>query len=147
MKTTGAVYFLAVTFATFREVFAKYIFDSWDFAVFLMVMVIIDTFTGIWAAMKQNALHSSPFGKVFVKTILYAAFLVVLHGFENYGAGKISMKVFSWINSVGYAALIGREGLSVVENITKIKPDLLPKFIIKKLRDYEESGSNPSNIS
>lgn len=140
MKTSVITYLAAVTFATFQQLFAKYIFDAWDFAIFLAIMVCVDTITGIWAAAKRNDLHSSPFGKVFTKTVLYALFLVVLHGLKNHTSNVASYTVFDWLNTVGYAALIGREALSVVENITKIKPDLFPKFLLKKLRHYDQNG-------
>lgn len=141
MKSSVIITLASATFATLQQAFAKYIFNAWEFAAFLAVMVVIDTATGVWAAYKNNDLCSSPFGKVFTKVVLYALFLVVLHGLANFADNETSRTVFAWLNSVGFAALIGREALSVVENITKIKPDLLPGFIRKRLRDFNETGT------
>jgi phage-related holin len=133
---------LSTTLATFQQLFAKYIFDSWEFAAFLAVAICVDTITGVWAAYKRNNIASNTFGKVFTKIILYALFLVVLHGLANFNDDPISKTVFSWLNSAGYAAVIGREALSIVENIGKIKPDLIPRWIGRKLKSYNEDGNN-----
>jgi hypothetical protein len=39
-----------------------------------------------------------------------------------------------------YAALLVRESISIIENIGAIKPDLLPKWILKRLKSFDDKG-------
>ena len=139
MKTSSIL--AVLTAATFQEFFQEYFFDAWDFALFLVIMVIVDTITGIWAAYQRGELSSSPMGKVFTKLILYALVLIVLHGLESFPKDDMTKTIFSYSTSVGFAALIGREALSVIENIAKIKPDLLPPWIRKRLKQFNDTGN------
>lgn len=139
MKTTTVYGIIAL--ASFQGFFEAYFFSAWEFALFLAIMVFADTITGIWAAAKRGELSSSPMGKLFTKIALYAIVLVVLHGLESFPKNEITKTVFSWFTSIGFAALIGREALSVLENVGKIKPDLLPPWIRKRLNDFNETGN------
>ena len=138
MKTTTISGVLAL--ASFQAFFETYFFSAWEFALFLTIMVFADTITGIWAALQRGQLSSSPMGKLFTKISLYAIVLIVLHGLESFPKHEITKTVFSWFTSIGFAALIGREALSVIENVGKIKPDLLPPWIRKRLNDFNETG-------
>ncbi len=92
MKTSSIL--AVLTAATFQEFFQEYFFDAWDFALFLVIMVIVDTITGIWAAYQRGILSSSPMGKVFTKLILYALVLIVLHGLESFPKDDMTKTIF-----------------------------------------------------
>lgn len=50
------------------------------------------------------------------------------------------VEVFDWFRTFICTALLVREGISIVENLNKIKPGLIPKIITKYLKEFDEKG-------
>jgi toxin secretion/phage lysis holin len=103
-------------------------------------MIAIDTMLGIWKAWKYSVLSSSRFGGMIIKSVLYAFFLIVVHNLTNFSTNELTKSLFLWVEELCYAALLVREAISIVENIGAIKPDLLPKWILKRLKSFDEKG-------
>lgn len=118
----------------------KYLFDDWQFIMFLMILVALDTITGIWAAFLKNKISSKTFGKVITKLIVYGIALIVSHSLINYQISESKNELFGWIDSLVYAAIMVREAISVFENLGKISPGLIPSWILKKLKDFDDDG-------
>ena len=53
--------------ASIATLFEKYVFNDWEFAVFLCVAILIDTLTGTYAALRVNKISSHRFRKMFEK--------------------------------------------------------------------------------
>lgn len=131
---------LAFTWSGIAGLFNTYIFNDWSFLVYLVIMIMIDTILGVWKAFKYGNLSSARFGGLVVKSVLYAMFLVVIHNLTNFSTNTVTTSIFQWVEELCYAALLVREAISIIENIGAIKPDLLPKWILKRLKSFDENG-------
>lgn len=132
--------FIAFTWASVSSVFNTYIFNDWSFLIYLVILICFDTFLGVWKALKYGDLNSARFGGLVIKSVLYAIFLVVIHNLTNFSNNDITKAIFSWVEELCYAALLVREAISIIENIGAIKPDLLPVWILKRLKSFDENG-------
>lgn len=118
----------------------KYLFADWQFIGSLVVLVVLDTLTGIWKHWTHNTISSRGFGKFCKKLILYGCVLIVTHTLISFRVQGQPNTVFGWIDTIVYSAIIVREALSVFENVAAIYPDLLPKWLLKKLKDFDATG-------
>lgn len=131
---------IAFTWSGAAAFFNTYMFDDWSFLVYLVVMIMIDTILGVWKALKYGILSSSRFGGMIIKAVLYAFFLIVVHNLTSFSSNEITRSIFAWVEELCYAALLVREAISIIENTGAIKPDLLPKWILKRLKTFDENG-------
>ena len=131
---------IAVGWSSIASLFNTYIFDDWSFLVYLVVLIVLDTILGIWKALKYGVISSSRFGGLIIKSVLYAFFLVVVHNLTNFSQNEVTKSIFIWVEELSYAALLVREAISIIENIGAIKPDLLPRWILKRLKSFDEKG-------
>lgn len=122
----------------------KYIFSDWEFLFFLFVLMFLDTATGIWKHWLKGTVSSQGFGGVIVKTIVYGVFLIVIHVFVSFPKKPLVAELLVWLENVGYLAIIVREGISIIENLEAIKPGLIPKWLTKRLKDFDEHGNIPA---
>jgi len=130
----------SAVWASFSTLFNKYFFDDWDFLPFLVVLVTLDTATGVWKSLKRSDFSSYSFGAFITKVILYAIFLFVIHGLTSFSKSEAVKTMFVWIEQLGYAAIIVREAVSIIENIGVIAPKLIPNWILKRLRQFDDNG-------
>jgi toxin secretion/phage lysis holin len=131
---------IAVAWSSIASLFNTYIFDDWSFLVYLVILIVLDTILGIWKAFKYGIISSSKFGGLVIKSVLYAFFLVVVHNLTNFSNNEVTKSIFIWVEELCYAALLVREAISIIENIGAIKPDLLPSWILKRLKTFDEKG-------
>ncbi|MFZ4705553.1 MAG: phage holin family protein [Bacteroidales bacterium] len=129
-----------VTLAPVMNVLNKYFFADWEFLKFLMVLIGLDTITGFWRAVKRRELSSRAWGGVIEKVIVYATFVIVIHVLVHYRVSGAPVKVFAWLNQVAYAALMAKEALSIVENLGAINNNLLPRWVLRWLREFDKTG-------
>lgn len=132
--------FLTVTGSFILHLFEKYLFSDWQFLVFLMVLIGIDTATGFWKHWKLNSVSSKGFAAFFQKVIVYAVFLILTHGLKNFTVAGAVNGLFSWVDNLFYAAIMVREAISIIENLGVIRPGLLPNWILAKLKSFDETG-------
>jgi hypothetical protein len=45
------------------------------------------------------------------------------------------------VEDLCYAALVVREAISIIENLGVIKPGLIPLWILKRLKQYDNEGT------
>lgn len=133
-------FLVAFTWASVSSIFNTYIFNDWSFLIYLVILICFDTILGVWKAFKYGDLNSARFGGLVIKSVLYAIFLVVIHNLTNFSNNDITKAIFSWVEELCYAALLVREAISIIENIGAIKPDLLPVWILKRLKSFDENG-------
>ena len=88
---------------------------------------------------KNKSFSSFGFSAVIVKIILYCAALIVVNVLQNFTIAGQSVEVFGWLNYLVLTALVLREAISVIENIAKIDPRILPKWILSHLKAIETS--------
>jgi toxin secretion/phage lysis holin len=131
---------ISIPLSILVELFEKYIFSDWDFLRFLVVFLILDTLTSWWYHIREKDFSSKGFAQLFVKLIIYSILLIVAHVFTGYTIQSNPEVVFDWFGTFICTALLVREGISIVENLNKIKPGLIPKIITKYLKDFDEKG-------
>lgn len=128
------------------KLFEKYIFDDWHFFIFLTVLVGLDTILGIVKHWKLNTLSSKGFAALFSKFLIYGAVLILTHVLKNFEIGGAANIIFSWVDDAIYSAIVIREAISILENAGAISPGILPSWILKKFKQFDENGSfNNSN--
>lgn len=135
-----APFVIAWTWSAFATLFQTYIFSRWDYLIYLSIAILIDTILGVWKAFKYNQISSTKLGGLVVKVVLYGLFLILINSLSNFAQYNWSKLLFSYLQETFYVAIMIRETISIVENIGAIKPDLLPSWILKKLKSFDESG-------
>ena len=127
------------------EFFSRYIFDDWRFLVFLVILIALDTLTGVLKAWKRKAISSDGFIGVILKTFVYAVFVIVLHILESFSEEEAIKTAFSWVGTLGYSAVIVRESISIIENLGVIYPTAIPTWILAKLKGFDSTGKLGGN--
>jgi hypothetical protein len=120
------------------EFIQKYIFADVDIAIFIAILITLDTGLGVWKGLKYNRFSSFRFNDVIEKVVLYGIFLIFVHICTHFNEGKSWLS--DWFDTVGYSIVIVREGISLIENIGAIRPNILPAWILKRLKDFDEKG-------
>ena len=118
----------------------KYIFNDWEFITMLIVLIILDTVLGIVVAGKYKKVSSDGFAKFGTKIIVYMVMLICTHTAVNIRANGSEIWVLGWIDSAVYSGILVREILSLFEKCAHLKPDLVPKWILERLKQYNEKG-------
>jgi phage-related holin len=132
---------LSVPLASVLAFIEKYIYADWSFLISLFILIFLDTVLGIAKAFMTNSIQSKKFGDIFLKIVLYAVFLIVVHVLMSFTINGNHPVLVDYIDDFAMSSLMLREGWSIVENIALIKPDLLPKSILKKLKAFDsETG-------
>ena len=125
--------------------FERYIFDDWQFAATMIVLVGVDTFLGTLYAWKTGSLSSKKMSNLFMKIIVYGMALVTVHGISNHTVNgqpnNILASLIPWIDAVVYSLILLREGLSIDEKCGKLGYPFLPKFIRKRYNEFDENGA------
>lgn len=134
----------AIIFGAFASPFVwfieEYIWNDWQFLIPFTILIIIDTISSIIKHWKNHTINSKGFSQLFIKVIVYAMFLMVIHSLTTYKTNGEVDGIFGWLDSFAYAALMGREALSIFENIGAIYPGIVPKWIMKRLKSFDENG-------
>jgi toxin secretion/phage lysis holin len=122
------------------EFFGKYVFADWEFLIFLTIVVVLDTVTGVVKAWKKGNVSSEGFTGVILKVFVYSVFVILIHVMQSFSHKPLVIATFDWIGTFGYAAVIVREVISVIENLGAIQKGLIPEWILKRLKDFDKDG-------
>lgn len=131
---------IAIPISPILTWFEKYVFGDWEFLKFLIVLIVVDTILGIFNSLKKKSLSLSGFEKVLTKLISYGCALIVAHNLSSYRILGEIVTGFDWFRTTICTALIVRESLSILNNIQKVYPNVLPPRIRKYLKYYDETG-------
>lgn len=88
----------------------------------VVLLVLLDTVTGLWVATKKKKVSSKRWYKCLVKLTNYSA-LIIVGGL----AGDVSL--LSWLSSTFLLLIVITEIISIVENVSIVQPGLIPKKI------------------
>jgi phage-related holin len=124
---------LGLLITTIKAAFIRDHVVSWDLVTGLLTLLMVDTFLGVWKHAKRGSLSSSGFGKFAGKVIIYWLFVKVVDKIAG-------ATLLSWTGDVMISALMVREAISIFENIAYLYPELVPKWILRKLKDFDEAG-------
>ncbi len=128
----------AAAVAAFSHFVGKYIFSDWQFAAFMVTLIAIDTFVSMVRHFQQRTVSSWGFAKLFLKVIVYACFLITIHVLTNFTVNGRREMFFTWIDDFAYSAILVREVISILENITLLYPGLIPGWIVKRLERFNQ---------
>ena len=124
----------------------KYIFNDWEFIAMLTVLIALDTLLGFYVAFIKKDVSSDKFAKLFTKIIVYMVMLICSHSATHVRANGSEIIVLAWLDSVIYSGIVVREILSLFEKCAVIQPNLIPKWIVNRLKQYNETGIDaPTN--
>jgi phage-related holin len=124
----------------------KYVFNDWEFIAMLTVLIALDTILGFYIAFINKEISSDKFAKLFTKIIVYMVMLICSHSATHVKANGSDIVILAWLDSVIYSGIIVREILSLFEKCAIIQPNLVPQWIIKRLKQYNETGNDtPTN--
>jgi len=113
-----------------------YVFSDWAFLKYLIVLVIVDTVLGIAKHYKMKDLSSKAFGAIGNKLLVYTSVMILSNVLTHYSVGGVEQTYLQWFGTFCCTALIIREALSIIENVEAICPGFFPKWIIKRLKDF-----------
>jgi phage-related holin len=127
--------------AAFKAAFIRDHVISFDLTMALAYMVLMDTVLGLWMHFKNKKASSKGFAAFFTKLLMYWCVL----------------KVANWLSLIPLLGLSGdiiisammvREAISIAENIEGIQAGIIPRWIVKRLEDFDDDGEvNKSNTS
>lgn len=120
--------------------FEKYVFHDWEFVKYLVVLIVFDTLVSWIYHIREKDFSSKGFGMIIVKLFSYTALLSLGHILSNYSINNDQVTTFTWINSLICTSLLIREAISIVENVGKLNPNLVPTWLRKFLSDFDENG-------
>jgi phage-related holin len=124
----------------------KYVFNDWEFIAMLTVLIALDTLLGFYVAFIERKVSSDKFAKLFTKIIVYMVMLICSHAATHVRANGSEIIVLAWLDSVIYSGIVVREILSLFEKCAVIQPNLIPKWIVNRLKQYNETGiDSPAN--
>lgn len=122
----------------------KYIWDDWSFLMFMTLLIMIDTATGMLYAWKEHNFSSKRMQSLIIKVFVYGATLVTIHIITAFTVKKqpntMMADFLPYMDSLMYSFLVFREVLSINENMGKLGYPMLPKFIMKRFADFDENG-------
>ena len=129
------------SFTQLMRFFETYVFADWQFLTFFLTLQVMDTFLVFYKAIVTKSVSAKLLGIVIQKIVIYSCFLVLVHILANYTIEGERNNFFGWFTAVAYSAVMVREGISILEHISSIRPDLIPHWILKRLKQYDKTGN------
>jgi phage-related holin len=121
-----------------------FIFQDWTFLAFLSVLVMLDTALGFLVHWLKGTISSKGFSNLFVKIIIYFSMLILTHVLTHFMVDGQVLRLFSFFDEAVLSAIILRESISIVENVAILNPNLVPSWLVSKLKSFEEK-IDPNN--
>ena len=137
---------LALPGGFIAQVIDKYVFQDWQFVISLVIIITVDTFLGVYGSWKQGRFSSKGFSKFFEKVVIYFAVLILTHVMGTFKIDGEVNTLFSWFDHFTYSAIMIREAISILENVGRIRPDLVPTGLLKKLKSLQDGGSKQPEV-
>ena len=104
----------------------NYIYDSYQAVYFMVFLLMIDSITGIWKAIKKGIFSSRKMPRVLLTMVFYVLLLSI-----SWNAAKYS-DLFNWLPGLMYGGLISTSMVSIMENIHEL--GFLPNSIYTILK-------------
>lgn len=142
--------FLAVSISLtpVTKFIAKYLFSDKEFIISLAILIAVDTALAVLYHLMRKSISSEGFSKFFLKIIIYGAFLIIIHTAINLRREDGSpIGLLSWLDYLGYTAIVVREIISIIEKANKLRPGLLPPWILKRFKDFDDTGKFNDNTT
>jgi len=105
------------TLATITSVtsfITNYIWDDAGAVYFLVFVIALDAFTGIWKSIHYKKFRSSKIPRIFVITLIYVLMLSISWNAATYSP------LFIWLPATVYGGLLGTQLVSIYENLSEL---------------------------
>lgn len=137
LSLTGMFAALRTQYNSFWESF-KVAFDrdhnvSFEISMTILLFVFIDSVLGFWKHWKLKTTSSEGWGKLLTKLILYYVFVKVVDKL-------IFFEQIKWVGDLFLSGIVIREAISIFENMGVIYPGIIPGFILKRLKQFDDNG-------
>lgn len=126
-------------------VIETYIYNDWDFLVWVIIMVGLDWIWAVYLAWKTKSISAEGFKKGGEKLAQYATLLILGHILYNVRSGGAQMVAFSYMTLLIHGYIITLESISILEKQAAINPRLVPKWLLDKLKSYRDTGKLDHN--
>lgn len=131
---------LGAIVAAILKFISTYLFADIEFVKWLAILMCIDTVFGVITAYKEGIISSKGFGMIIKKIMAYGVVLCMIHILTHFKVQGEKNNLFDWFTQIGYSALVVREAISIIENAGKLAPGLIPAWILKRLKGFDQSG-------
>jgi len=134
------------------EFVEMYVFADFKFLIFLLLMIVIDAFSGI---QKQKYLHNQDPAKyppvtakafkdkTFSKLLYYACVLSSLHGLAHVQIGGVEVTIFHAFEYSAMLSIIATEFWSIQENYAATGKKTIVQIAWDNLKAYIPSKKSP----
>lgn len=134
-----AVLLFSLGLAPYLDMFEEYVFSDWQFMMSVLVLVGIDTVTGVWKGFEQKQISSYRFRDVLRKLVLY--FMLMIAGsvgatYMVQGEQNVILGIF---DNIIYGFIMVTECISILENMAELGVPV-PIWIKKRLRNFTDRG-------
>lgn len=136
---------VAIIFAWLRS---RLVSDE-EIVASVALLVMFDTLTGLVRYWRAGQFSSRGVGKLFTKVGVYAVMMMLaslVNQIAKTHPGFVDFAL-SWFGGGLYAFIVGREALSILENLATIEPTLAPRWILRRLAQFNEDGQPGSDIT
>lgn len=139
-KTPPFTLFAGLALTPFVALIEKYVFADWQFVGFLLVLVVVDTAIGLLRAIHLREVNSRAFSRLFTKALCYLSLLILAHVMTTFPIKGEPNAFFKWFDYFIYSAMMAREALSILEHVADIEPSLVPTWLLRRLKQFNEEG-------
>jgi len=140
MSKLATVVLLSVGLMPILTWLEKYVFSDWEYMMFLIILMVLDTLLGVYKHAKLRTISSSAWSKVIDKMVSYFSLLIIVHVMSHFTIDGEEIVVLNWVKYLAYSSLIVKESISVIENVGAISPKFVPKNLLKKLKEFDKDG-------
>lgn len=130
----------AVFFVPILAIIERYFFSDWEFLFYLLIAMALDTVLGLGLAIWNKRISPQGFGSIFVKIIVYGSVLIIGHGVTSVTINGSTIVGAQYFTMLCYASIYFKEVLSIIRNLGKVNKNLVPKWILKRLEGFDETG-------
>jgi toxin secretion/phage lysis holin subfamily len=124
---------------------SQFLYQDWEFAVWISVAVIIDTILSVWKHLLHKDASSEAFWSKFSKKIIiYILLLILSNILANFKVNGSVVGATHWISTYICVFMMVRECFSCVENIQAIYP-IFPTSFVRRLKDFNDKGEYIKN--
>jgi toxin secretion/phage lysis holin subfamily len=124
---------------------SQFLYQDWEFAVWISVAVIIDTILSVWKHLLHKDASSEAFWSKFSKKIIiYILLLILSNILANFKVNGSVVGATHWVGTYICVFMMVRECFSCVENIQAIYP-IFPTSFVRRLKDFNDKGEYIKN--
>lgn len=124
---------------------SQFLYQDWEFAVWISVAVIIDTILSVWKHLLHKDASSEAFWSKFSKKIIiYILLLILSNILANFKVNGSVVGTTHWIGTYICVFMMVRECFSCVENIQAIYP-IFPTSFVRRLKGFNDKGEYIKN--